>query len=124
MTLPLRPIGCMVALFSCLVSATSWAQSPPGPDAPTVMPSVTTAPPGAEASARFNPEAATEAYLAQIPAGAKTRSDAYFEGGYWLLLWGFLYGAAVSLLLLHLRWSAAMRRLAERITRRKPIQTV
>jgi STE24 endopeptidase len=88
------------------------------------MPSVTTVPTDAQPSAHFSAEAATEAYLAQIPAGAKTRSDAYFEGGYWLLLWDFLYGAAILLLLLQLRWSVAMRALAGRLTRFRPVQTL
>lgn len=90
----------------------------------STMPSVITVPPEAQPSANFNVEAATRAYLAQIPAGAKARSDAYFEGGYWLLLWDFLYGVIVALVLLHLRWSAAFRNLAERITRFKPLQTM
>ena len=69
-------------------------------------------------------EAATNAYLAQIPSAAKARSDAYFEGGYWLILWDFLYGAVVALLLLNLDGRQAMRDLAERVTRFKPIQTM
>ena len=73
---------------------------------------------------QFDAEAATNAYLAQLPAEAKARSDAYFEGGYWLILWDFLYGAAISLLLLSLRWSAGMRDLAERITRFKALQSL
>jgi STE24 endopeptidase len=87
------------------------------------MPSVTTVPPAAEASPNFDVEAATEAYLAQIPPQSKARSDAYFEGGYWLILWDFLYGSAIALLLLQMRWSAAMRNLAEKLTRFKPLQT-
>lgn len=71
----------------------------------------------------FDVKSATDAYLAKIPPEKKARSDAYFEGGYWLLLWNFLYGAGVALLLLHLRWSARMRNFAERLTRRKPLQT-
>jgi STE24 endopeptidase len=50
------------------------------------------------------------------------RSNAYIEGGYWLILWDFLYGSAIALLLLNLRWSAKMRDLAERITRFKWLQ--
>ena len=38
----------------------------------------------------FDADAATEAYLASIPAEDRAQSDAYFEGGYWLLLWGTL----------------------------------
>ncbi|MGC2169929.1 MAG: M48 family metallopeptidase [Candidatus Sulfotelmatobacter sp.] len=90
----------------------------------TAMPSVIHVPPEAQPSSNFNAEAATNAYLAQIPAAARARSDAYFEGGYWMILWDFLYGAAVLLLLLNLGWSAAMRDLAERVTRRKPLQTI
>jgi STE24 endopeptidase len=71
----------------------------------------------------FDATAATNAYLAQIPADKTARSDAYFEGGYWLILWDFLYGAAVALLLLNRRWSARMRDFSERVTRFKPVHT-
>lgn len=97
------------------------AQEKPAP--PYAVPSVVQVPAAALPSDHFDVEAATEAYLAQIPAAAKTRSDAYFEGGYWLILWDFLFGAVISLLLLQLRWSAAMRNLAERLSRFKPVQT-
>ena len=93
------------------------------PTATNQMPSVIQVPAEAQARANFDPVAATNAYLAQIPASAKARSDAYFEGGYWMILWDFLYGAAVLLLLLYLRWSAAMRNLAERVTRFNSLQT-
>jgi STE24 endopeptidase len=88
------------------------------------MPSVLTVPPEAQPSAHFDAEAATNAYLAQIPAEATARSDAYFEGGYWLILWDFVVGAIVLLLLLQLGWSTAMRDFAERLTRFKPLQTL
>jgi STE24 endopeptidase len=87
------------------------------------MPSVVVVPAAAQASPHFDVEAATNAYLAEIPADARARSDAYFEGGYWLLLWNFLAGVAVALILLNFRWSAAMRNLAERLSRRRFIQT-
>jgi STE24 endopeptidase len=48
---------------------------------------------------------------------------AYFDGGYWLTLWDYLYGAGISLLLLSTRLSARMRSLAARITRFRPLQT-
>jgi len=87
------------------------------------MPSVIQVPAEAQASPHFDATAATNAYLAQIPADKTARSDAYFEGGYWLILWDFLYGAAIALLLLNLRWYARMRDLAERATRFKPVHT-
>lgn len=90
----------------------------------TVMPSVVTVPPAAQPSPTFTAEAATEAYLAEIPPAAKSRSDSYFEGGYWLILWDFLYGGVVLLLVLGLGWSSKMRDLAERMTPYKPLQTI
>ncbi|MGB7865677.1 MAG: M48 family metallopeptidase [Candidatus Sulfotelmatobacter sp.] len=98
--------------------------SGPGVQPLTAMPSVIQAPPEAQPSPNFNAEAATNAYLALIPADARARSDSYFEGGYWMILWDFLYGAAILLLLLNLGWSAAMRNLAERVTRFKPVHTM
>ena len=71
----------------------------------------------------FDPELATRAYLATIPAQEKARSDAYFEGQQWLRLWQFLLGAALSLVLLVTGLSAWMRDLAERLTSWKPLQT-
>jgi STE24 endopeptidase len=71
----------------------------------------------------FDAVAATEAYLAKVSPEQRARSDAYFEGGYWLQLWGFLYGAAVSVLLLATRLSARMRDLAVRVTRFTSLQT-
>ena len=111
----------LFVFFSCLAFAGQPAQdSQPA----NTMPSVVTVPAGAQASPNFDPEVATEAYLAQIPPNAKARSDAYFEGGYWLILWDFLYGAGVTLLLLNLRWSAGFRNFSEKITRFKPLQTI
>jgi STE24 endopeptidase len=112
---------CFWLVTSSLLSSQT---SGPGVQPLTAMPSVLQAPPEAQPSPNFNAEAATNAYLAQIPADARARSDAYFEGGYWMILWDFLYGAAILLLLLNLGWSAAMRNLAERVTRFKPIHTM
>ncbi len=114
------------AVLTLLVCVSgSRAQQTPGPGAKpaTVMPDVIQVPAAAQPSEHFDADAATEAYLAQVPASARSRSDAYFEGGYWLILWDFLYAAAVYLLLLHFGWSAAMRNFAERVTRFRPLQT-
>jgi STE24 endopeptidase len=107
---------CYVILFC----ATPALAQPP---AANQMPSVIQVPREAQPSPHFDATAATNAYLAQIPADKTARSDAYFEGGYWMILWDFLYGIAVALLLLNLRWSARMRDLAERVTRFKPVHT-
>jgi STE24 endopeptidase len=73
-------------------------------------------------SSTLDPEEATRAYLAKVPPDKKERSDAYFEGGYWLTLWSFLYGAGLTWLLLGRRWSGAMRDRAVRLTTRRPLQ--
>lgn len=80
-------------------------------------------PAAAQAGPAFNVDAATHAWLATMTSEQKNRSDSYFEGGYWLILWDFLYGAAICIVLLSTRWSARMRDLAERITRFRPLQT-
>jgi len=91
---------------------------------PAIQPTVdiTQVPAAAQPSAHFDADAATEAYLAMIPPAATARSNAYFEGGYWLILWDFLYSAVVCLILLNLRWSAKMRDLAVRVTRFRWLQ--
>ena len=92
---------------------------------PAMQPTVdiTRVPAAAQPSAHFDADAATEAYMAMIPPAARARSDAYFEGGYWLVLWDFLYASAMMLLLLATGWSAKMRDLAARITRFRWIET-
>src|SRR5947199_7922892 len=86
-----------------------------------------TPPPSARISAQnpstFDPAAATHAWLDTVPADKRAKSDAYFEGGYWLILWNFLLIAAISILLLASRISARVRDFAERAARFKPLQT-
>jgi STE24 endopeptidase len=71
----------------------------------------------------FDINPAVNAYLAKMPPAQRARSDAYFEGGYWLILWDFLATVVGMWVLLHFRWSARMRNLAERITRFRALQT-
>ena len=71
-----------------------------------------------------DPAAATKAWLDTVPADKRARSDAYFEGGYWLILWEFLLGAAISIFLLQSRISARLRDFAERATRFKTIHVL
>ena len=112
-------LGCLILFFCMACSVMPALAQPP---AANEMPSVIQVPAEAQASPHFDAIAATNAYLAQIPADKTARSDAYFEGGYWLILWDFLYGVVVALILLNLRWSDRMRDLAERVTRFKALQ--
>lgn len=53
--------------------------------------------------------AATQAYLDRLSPQAVARSNAYFEGRYWLQLWNWLAGLAVAFAMLATRGSAAVR---------------
>lgn len=70
----------------------------------------------------FDVEAATRAYLDTLHGAARERSDSYFEGGYWLLLWGTLVSSLVLWAILHFGWSAAWSRWAGRVTGRRWLQ--
>ncbi len=97
-------------LLAC--AQTAVAQAPPA------------SPAGTEAVSRgFEAGEATRAYLARMTPEQKARSDAYFEGGYWLRLWELLYTVVVAWLLLWLGWSAWMRNFAERAVRQRALQT-
>ncbi len=87
-----------------------------GGDAPAATPAGPG--PGGSGGDRLDVAAATASWLAKFPPDKKARSDAYFEGGYWLLLWDFLWSATVLWLVLHLGWSASMRDRAERLAAR------
>lgn len=73
----------------------------------------------AGASGGFDVEAATRVYLDTLQGPARAKSDAYFEGGYWLILWGTLVAIAADALFLQLRLSARFRDLGERVFKRR-----
>lgn len=60
--------------------------------------------------------------MAQLSPEARARSDAYFEGGYWMILWSLLLSLGAAWLLLGTRLSARMRDIAERATRFRWLQ--
>ena len=70
----------------------------------------------------LDPAAATQAWLDSVPKDEREKSDAYFEGGYWLILWNYLVAAGISILLLWSRISARLRDSSERLTRSKSLQ--
>ena len=73
-------------------------------------------------TANFDPAQATKDWLATVPAVDRAKSDAYFESGYWLILWNFLLLSAISIFLLHSRISARLRDFAEGCTRLQPVR--
>jgi STE24 endopeptidase len=81
-------------------------------------------PSAAQWSASFDVNAATRAWLDTIAGAQRLKSDAYFEGGYWLLLWNLLWSLGVAALLLSGRRSARLRNWTERVTPRLGLQTL
>jgi STE24 endopeptidase len=78
--------------------------------------------PDLQQSMPLDPAAATRAWLDSVPQDKRERSDAYFEGGYWLLLWNYLLIAAISILLLSWGNSARLRDFSERLTKYRTLQ--
>src|SRR5262245_37767492 len=101
-------------LLLCFASAVAAPAS--GADAPPASPS-----PGI---AGFDPVTATSGYLARVDPEARARSDAYFEGGYWLQLWDFLLALAIAWLLLSTGLSRRLRDRFETWTCRRWLQTL
>lgn len=81
-------------------------------------------PPGAEWRPGFDVEQAVAAYIATVPAGKRTKSDAYFEGGYWVDFFGALITVVLALLLLGTRLSAWLRDRAGRHARRTNLRVL
>jgi len=69
-------------------------------------------------AASFDVEQATRAWLNTLQGPARARSDAYFEGGYWLVLWGTLVAVLSDAVLLRFRLSSRFRDWGERLLRR------
>lgn len=76
----------------------------------------------ASAAQGFDVEAATRAYLDTLQGAARAKSDAYFEGGYWLPLWGALVSVVAYWIMLRFKWSAAWSAWASRMTKRRWLQ--
>lgn len=63
----------------------------------------------------FDPIKATQAYLDTMTPEQKEKSDSYFEGGYWLSLWGLLYGLVIAWLFLSKGLSNKIQNIASKI---------
>jgi Zn-dependent protease with chaperone function len=66
-------------------------------------------PPEAAWAPTFDIARATDAYIATVPAAEREKSDAYFEGGYWIAAWSTVLVVLICWLLLRLRFAARLR---------------
>lgn len=62
-------------------------------------------------------EQAVQAYLSQMTPDQLAKSNAYFEGGYWLLLWNLVIALALGWLFMRAGWSVKMKEKAARLSR-------
>jgi STE24 endopeptidase len=113
----------MIARVIFLSLAASLMFTAPAPARQTTKQSAATTI-SVENASLFDPAAATQAWLNTVSPEKRAKSDAYFEGGYWLILWNSLLAAAISIFLLSSRISARLRDFAERAARLKPLQVV
>ena len=77
-----------------------------------------------DATPRFDAALATKAYLARVSGQARANSDAYFEGGYWLMLADLLWLLAATGLFLWLGISTAIRDWAAERTHSRTAQAM
>ena len=108
-----------ILLMAVMTLAATEVWAAPAADTLPVV-SATTA---AASTTHFEVDAATNAYMAELSPQARAKSDTYFEGGYWLILWDLLVALGVAWLLLGTRLSARMRDFSGRVTRFRWLQT-
>jgi STE24 endopeptidase len=68
-------------------------------------------------AAAFDVDAATRAYLATFSNAARAKSDNYFEGGYWLILWNMVASVGITWAVLRLGWVGRLSAWSQRLTR-------
>ncbi len=117
----------LAILFAAFVGAVH-AQAPILQNSSNPQPAAASTPPPPIAIAanagKFDAVAATKDFMNRLQGEARVKSDAYAEGGYWLLLWNLLYGLVIAWMLLALRISARIRDFVEHHTRHPNLQTL
>jgi STE24 endopeptidase len=107
------------ALLLIAGTAFAYAEAPVTRDLPPGL----AIPDAARPGPNFDVDRATAAYLNLLSPAQRASSDAYFEGGYWLQLWGLLYGFAVAAIFLCSGLSRRLRDFARRRSARPWLQT-
>jgi STE24 endopeptidase len=119
-----RFLSALVLAFASFLGVLVAAEEPAGGATPFPANEVAlSVPPGAQAGPDFDIERATQAYIETLAPEKREKSDAYFEGGYWLTLFAFLYGLATAWVFLGWRLSARLRDKAEAWSRRPFLQS-
>ncbi|WP_297800435.1 M48 family metallopeptidase [Arenimonas sp. GDDSR-1] len=112
-----------VFLALCLFSGTLAAQAPAAAPGERELPAGLIVPDAAKPGPGFDADKATQSYIDLLTPEQRAQSDAYFEGGYWLQLWGFLYGLMICAVFIVSGLSVKMRDIAKRISHRPWLYT-
>ncbi len=110
-------------LALCLFSGMLVAQEASPAAGERELPAGLIVPEAAKPGPEFDVDKATQSYIDLLTPEQRAQSDAYFEGGYWLQLWGFLYGLLVCAVLIASGLSVKMRNVAKRISHRPWLYT-
>jgi STE24 endopeptidase len=111
----------LAALTLLFVSS---AYAAPAVDTSKSSASMASAAPATPAAQAFDADKATQQWLDTMSPEARAKSDAYFEGGYWLILWDFIVGLVMAWIFLGTGLSRRMRELAESMVKPRWLQTV
>lgn len=114
-----RLLVLFLAVF--ILSGTSFAQETTS--STRELPPGLIVPAASQPGASFDVDKATASYIALLSPEQRAQSDAYFEGGYWLQLWGFLYGLLVCVIFIATGLSVKLRDLAKGISHRPWLYT-
>jgi STE24 endopeptidase len=120
MTLKTFSIAALFALSLTWISAVN-AADPATPEAAVVVNTQFQIAPVSDewrTSLPRDADVATKAYLDRLSPAVVERANNYFEGGYWLQLWNFLVGLAISFVLLGGKRAARVRDWAQRVGRK------
>jgi Zn-dependent protease with chaperone function len=106
-----------IALLCCLAQ---WASAEIVRDLPPGVQIPAAALPGPN----FDVDKATDGYLNLLTPEQQKLSDEYFEGGYWLQLWGLLWTVAICVVLLVTGIARRMSQWSQRVSRRRWVSTL
>ena len=115
-----RLISTLLAAFTLFYLA-SVSAAPHTPSKPDASPAVSA--PAVAPAKHFDADEATREWLGTMSPEARAKSDAYFEGGYWLILWDFVVGLVVAWLMLGTGVSRRLRDFNERLVKVRFVQT-
>lgn len=113
----------VAAVFLALGPASAGAQGGSAPETAAAN-GITPASDAWRAALPRDAASATQAYLDRITPALRERSDAYFEGNYWLGAANLLLGLLVAWLLLQTRPAQAARRWCANLSQQRSLQTL